>query len=263
MTLVDIELRRARWRRTLARYGLDETQTPDFTARGLATRLETPTVQLLLLPSDPESNPISFNSQFWTWTKEHEVVDLGTRKLRLGTYQIPTADAGALVYTYGKHERWNSYIAVHRCGAIEYGLGNLGGWQRDRDGERVRLFHLISIVARTWALLRLTDALRQEFPIPAPYQLTVAAYGTEGALLGNLGSGWAEPHDIFNEVGGCQHDQLLWHFELDSWPTDDNQREIAYQVGDRFEDAWGLAERRYLDHDGDRAGTLDLRRVPE
>lgn len=50
--MLEIELRRERWRRRLAAEALDRTDRDDFTLGGLGSRVEEPTTRLLLLPSD-------------------------------------------------------------------------------------------------------------------------------------------------------------------------------------------------------------------
>jgi hypothetical protein len=260
--LADLELRRARWRRALEAEALDTVQRDDFALRGLAARLRAPSVRLLLLPGDPEGSPIAIDDELWACVKDFSVVQLDGRNVRLGTQEIPTAHAAALVDSYGSREAWNSYVAIHRSGALEYGLGERGAWERqDREGNLVRVFSLISVVGRTWALLNFTAALLDRTAVDGPWQLTVALSRTSGALLGNVGEGWAEPLTWENELPACADEHLLWHIELDEVPTDDDARDLAFLVGDRIEDAWGARQRRYLAHRGDLAGRFDVRKL--
>jgi len=60
--IADVELRRARWRRALRREALDTTARDDFAVAGLASRLRAPSVQLLLLPADPEADVIQMGA---------------------------------------------------------------------------------------------------------------------------------------------------------------------------------------------------------
>jgi len=76
-----------------------------------------------------------------------------------------------------------------------------------------------------------------------------------------LAEGWAEPDSFENRVGTCTEQALLWHLELDAIPNMEGAREVAYGVGDRLEDAWGVVQRRYLAHRGAREGRLDPRRI--
>ena len=63
-----------------------------------------------------------------------------------------------------------------------------------------------------------------------------------------LAEGWAEPDTFENRVGTCPDQTLLWHMELDPLPCPEEARALAYAVGYRFEDAWGMAQRRFLAH---------------
>lgn len=264
MTTIDgAELQRARWRRTLKELALDTTARDDFMLGGLTNRLANPTVRLLILPSDPDAVAIDIDDSLWAWLKNSEVFEASRRRIRLGTRQVPTAHAAALVESYGEREPWNSYVAVHRSGAIEYGLGDRGGWERDHDDARVRMFMLISIVARACAWFGFVSAVRERTVLPGPIQLTVALRNTQEALLGNVGEGWAEPMTMWNEIGGCQDKHLLWHFELDEWPDQEGRQDLAFEVGSRIEEAWGVSQRRYLAREGDLVGRLDTRRIQD
>lgn len=80
----DVELQRARWRRALRLEGLDTTSRDDFAVAGLASRLRSPSVQLLLLPADPEADIIPFDGGLWAWVKDFQVVNVDGRNVRLG-----------------------------------------------------------------------------------------------------------------------------------------------------------------------------------
>lgn len=258
------ELVRGRWRRALERERLDTVARQDFALGGLASRLRTPSVRILVLPADPEANILPVDDGLWAWMKNVQVMDVGGRNVRVGTQEIPTAHAAALVDSYGDGQPWTSYVAIHRSGAVEYGLGDRGAWERnDSNDKLVRVFNLVSIVMRTWALLKIATAFRERVMPPDPYQLTIALRGTGGALLGNLGEGWAEPMSFENTVPGCADSHLLWHRELTEWPDDAEAQRLAFGVGDLIEDAWGVAERRYLALRGSLAGQLDVRELRE
>ena len=264
MTIVDSELLRTRWRRTLDLHALDDVRRTDFALGGLATRLRESTVQVLLLPVDPEAEALHIDDALWAWLEAQKSVAVGGRAVRFGEQNYPTAHAAALVSGYGSTEPWNSYLAVHRSGAIELGLGARGGWERqNREGETVRAFNLISTITYTWAMLIFSAALNERVPLPGPRQLTMALRNTKNAALGNLGEGWAEPGSFENRVGGCLEENLLWHLELDQLPDEGAQQQLAFAIGDRLEDAWGIRKRRYLANRGDLAGRFDHRRIAE
>ena len=49
--------------------------------------------------------------------------------------------------------------------------------------------------------------------------------------------------------------------ELEVVPDLEAAQAVAYAVGDRIEDAWGVGQRRYLAHRGEREGRMDPRRI--
>lgn len=261
-SLADTERLRARWRRALQRHALDTVTRDDFALSSLAARLKAPTVQLLALPEDPEAEALLFDDTLWTWLETQKCMDVEDRTIRFGDRKCPTAHAAVLVNGH-ESQAWSNYLAVHRSGAIELGFGNRGGWEGpNRAGGPVRVFSLISIVTYTWAALKFGAAHFGRLPGIGPWQLTLAVRGTEGALLSNLGEGWPEPVDFEYQMGsGCVDQNLLWHLELQDWPDEEGQQRLAFAVGDRLEDAWGVSQRRYLAHRGERAGRLDLRRI--
>ena len=61
-------------------------------------------MRLLLLPGDPEGEPIAIDDEFWAWVKNFSVVQVDGRNLRLGAQEIPTAHAAALVDSYGSRD---------------------------------------------------------------------------------------------------------------------------------------------------------------
>jgi hypothetical protein len=259
MSLEEKELQRACWRRALARFGLERTGDDTFAAGGLVGRLDSVSVQMLLLPGDPETEAVSITDAFSSWLEAQRSIDLDGVILQLPSSTRRTAHAIALADQYGE-DSWSSYFAVHRSGALEFGLGNAGGWEgRDRAGNDVRIIALTATVARAWALFRVAAALEEKTSIDGPFLFTVAVPHADGALLGGLAEGWAQPGDFQNSVGPCREPQLLWHFELATLPGDEDAKQLAYAVGDRFEDAWGCRQRRYLAHRGQYEGRIDPR----
>ncbi|HVV12474.1 hypothetical protein [Amycolatopsis sp.] len=265
LTLADVELVRSRWRRTLDHHALDSVGREDFATGGLAGRLRDPSVQVLLIPADPEAGVVDFDADLWSWLEAQQTVEIDGCAIRLGGNQKwPTAHAATVVNGYGRQEPWNSYLGVYRSGALELGLGTRGGWERkNREGENIRVFHLISTITYAWALLKFSAMLCERVPIGGPWQLTVAVRRTNGAVLGNLGEGWAEPHEFGNYVGACVDQHLLWHMELRDVPGPGEQESLALKIGGRLEDAWGVTQRRYLGHRGELEGRLDVRRTAD
>lgn len=124
--VADRESQRVRWCRSRARHGLDDVDGEGFGVGGLARRLRDQSVQLLLLPGDSEAVRLDFEDETWEWLAAEAVVTLDGFGMRIGELQVPTAHAAALVGPQGR-ERWDHYLAVHRSGEVEVGLGGRGG----------------------------------------------------------------------------------------------------------------------------------------
>lgn len=257
--LSERELLRGRWRRALSSHALDRADRDDFAMAGLAHRLRNVTTQLLLLPGDPESTVVDLDPELSDWLTGRQDVQVDDVRVQMATTPNIRRTAHAIALIGGYETTWDSYLAVHRSGALEMGLGRIGGWEaRNNAGEVVRVISLAPVVARTWAMLMMAADLAATREVVGPFQLSVGVR-SQDAHLGVLGEGWAEPDSFQNSVGTCREKTLLWHLEIDEVPTVDAARAIAYSVGDRLEDAWGVVQRRYLAYRGEREGRLDPR----
>ncbi len=178
----EIELQRARWRRALTRLAIDRDDREEFATRGLASRLRKITVQLVLLPSDPEAAPVVIDDDLATRFKRGNGILLDRVRVAMPSNERRTAHALAFCDYYDSG--WTTYYAIHRSGTLEFGLGERGGWERTgRDGKPTRTILLAPTVARAWALLRLADEMYRDAQVCGPFQLTVAVRNAEGALL--------------------------------------------------------------------------------
>jgi hypothetical protein len=265
MTDEERDRQRARWDRALAIEGLDDVHRQDFSDRGLHTKLVRPSARLLLLPPDPRAAPVRFDESFWAWFEDLGSADLGGgRAVRIGRNYRPTPNAAVITYEPGGYEKWSSYFAVHRSGAVECGLGDRAVWERkDDDGNVIRTFGLTPIVGHAWALLVNAARVAERYDLDGPFQLTVALVGTDGAQLGQFGEGWIEPYSYEHRLGPCVEKHLLWHLELENLPAEDAVRDAAYEVGDRVEDGWQVRDRRYLSRVGPNVGMLDTRQLAQ
>ena len=261
-TILETELRRARWRRSLETEAIDRIDREDFGQGGLGSRVEDRYARLLLLPSDPDTECVEFDDKLWEWLQTHKSMALGDGEIQLGDRTAPTAHAAALITVGGWPEVWQSYIAVHRSGAIDFELGSRGGTTRtDSNGGNARHFFLVPIVARIWALIELARGLAQA-DRSGPLLLTVALQNTKGALLDQLGNGWLPSWDPRNTVGGCPEENLLWHIELDQMPENQAMSQaLALSVGDRIENSWGNRQKLYIDQTGGSKGELNIQRA--
>ena len=245
-TITDIELRRARWRRHLAVQRLDSIDRKDFAVGGLGSRIKDPTARLLLLPPDPDREMFTFDAEFWGRLDELKTVKLDEfGDVSFGEDRIPTAHAAALV-PYGGEHPWASYLAVHRNGAIECGLGSRGGGRfKNRNGEEARYFNLISIVRYSEAVLKLARQVVRE--PDDEWQLTLGLVDTREALVDDLAARWRHFPEMEPGLSHCLDNNLVWHIELDHLPADASEsRRLAFAIGDRVENAWGIQQSRYL-----------------
>lgn len=261
MSLTDQELRRDRWRRTLAEQHLDSVVRPDFAQGGLSNRLERATFRALLLPADPETCAIEFDSEFWEWFEARTSIDIGGYPYRLGSQTGASAQAATVFDLWSRNEKWKRYAAVHSSGAVELSLGEGARWDYRRDERELAFYNLTSMVAGVWALLELGAAVFDQFSIQGPALLVQACSDTSGTQLANFGEGWREPTDWGSNDESCVDTHVLWTNELADLGDAETRKAVAFRMGDRLENAWGTKHRRYLAHRGDFEGELDARRI--
>ena len=166
--LADIELLRTRWRRALERHALNPLDRDDSPSGVSRPRLQEPSVQLIILPTDPEVECLHLDDALWAWLEAHKSVNIDGWAVQFGDQKCPTAHAAALANWNGIRA-WDSYLAVHRSGAIEFGFGDRGGQERWKYGDKlVRVFYRISIVAYTWAILQFSAAHFERLSLNGP-----------------------------------------------------------------------------------------------
>jgi hypothetical protein len=259
LELHEHELLRARWRRFRDRQRLADPEAVDLGLGGLGRHVPNLSVRFLVLPADPEATVISFDDDFWQWWGEERPNPFHGRPADWGNYRTPTAEA-AVRHDQLADDRWSwdTYLALHRSGTLEFGLG--GGGARHHRDEHV--FFLIAIVGHIWVALSHSTASLERFGIGGPWELTVALRGTRGAQLGDLADGWAGPFDLRGRhLPKNPHPHLLHVREVFEWPKDaDGLRSLVFHFGDVVEDSWGRPERRYLSNTEPRRGTFDASR---
>ncbi len=259
-SISETEQRRLRWKRHLAAEGVDDISRPDFARGGLGSRLDSMLARMFLLPEDPDAECWEFDEAFWAQLEEHKSVDLGDRKINLGNDLIPTAHAATLTYRQGYDTPWLRYAAVHHGGTVEIGLGERRHHHAvGSDSEGPAYVDLVRIVGFTWALAELARNLGSH-KTTGPYLLTIALPDTRGALLAGLAEGYLHPRQFNYGLRPCHDEHLLWNIELEDLPANlDESQELAYRIGSRIENAWGLRQRTYLDRTGNCEGQLNIR----
>ena len=246
--LRELDRARERWARMRQQMG----QSTDAGARslGLARRLEDLSARLVILPGDPFATDLSFDDEFWGWWTNTGPAPFGGHVQWTNTE--PTADA-AVKYTR-RSEKWTTYLAVHRNGGVEIGCDP--SWSR---GEGTRFFRLVHTVGLVWIGASMQAESVGRFGLTGPWELTLVLHGTEDAYLAGFGVGWAEPGQGMGWGFRPQQDpHVVIRRELDTFPKTENDiRDLAFDVGARIEDAWGMRERRFLDRAGDMEGKFN------
>ncbi|MYG89570.1 MAG: hypothetical protein F4190_13760 [Acidimicrobiales bacterium] len=215
---------------------------------------------MLILPYDPDAERLATEGAVEQLNAQRSV-DVGNGTIHFGSRVIPTAHATALVTQFDDDMPWQRYVAIHRNGAVELGLGGQYRPRTDSNEVSIKLVRLVTATSFTWATLELARRIGPEVN-DLPHQLTVALPDTAGALLSNLATGYEEPGSRYNRMPGCPDDHLLWHIELERLPADsDEANAVALSVASRITNAWGTSQTFYLDRDGDAAGQLNVRRA--
>jgi hypothetical protein len=127
----------------------------------------------------------------------------------------------------------------------------------DLENPRRRLFRLSIIVGRVWAALSLYSAVVERYGLTGPWEVGLALVRTEGAILSGFGRDWREPDAIFGPFGQCFERNVWISREVATWPPEHGIKNLAFDMGGRIEDAWGVRERRFLFSRGERIGEFD------
>ena len=220
---------------------------------GLARRVQTVSARLLILPGDPFATDLSFDDEFWKWWVTARPPPFGSQ---FGwTNTEPTVDA-AVKYMQGS-EKWATYLAVHRNGGVEVGCDPT--WS---SGEEYRFFGLGRTVGLVWMASATQAEVVGRFGLTGPWELTLTLYKTEGTYLAGFGRGWAEPGRAgWYDVRAQQDPHIMIRREVGSFPGSEiDIRDLAFDIGDRIENAWGVRDRRFLDREGDMEGKFEARR---
>jgi hypothetical protein len=258
-----LEVLRTRWRKGRERLRLLNPESPDFGTGGLGRLTREVAVRALILPPDPEAVVVRFDQEFWGWFESDRPNPFGGTT-NWGNHTSPTAEAGA---RYERHTddpwRWDRYLAVHRHGGLECGMGRevVRVWQLEQEGPVVRVFRLVPIVGRLWCLFDLYAEVAERYTLTGPWEASLALRRTAGSIFGNVGAGWAEPPDAWpDEPSRCPDPNVLIRREIAEWPDRDGRRDLAFALGEALEDAWGVRQRRFLARVGDEAGMFDTSR---
>jgi hypothetical protein len=259
----EIDLYRHRWREARRHLRLIDPLSEDFGTGGLARHAPEVHVRFLVLPPDPDAAAAQFDQDFWAWWMQDRPNPFeGASPTNWGRESLPEATA-AVRYERWTDDRWNwnGYLALHRSGGLEFGLGRLGStrWRRGQEEDETHVFFLTTIVGRVWLGLALFAEVEERFAIEGPWEITLALHDAEQAVIGNVAAGWAEPERAFppEELSQCPDPNVLIVRELQEWPDPEGQQMLAFDIGSNIEDAFGVRERRFLGRVDPAAGMFD------
>jgi hypothetical protein len=261
--LHDWDALRARWMAARTLLGLGDPSAPDFGQAGLGRHAPEVRVRVLVLPADPAQGQIDFDDDTWDWWRQPwpNPFDPDSHP-DWGAEWMPTVEAAVRMRRWTEDRTWDDYLALHRNGALEAGLGRLGSttFTPRPDAQATTVFFLTTIVGRVWwSLDRYADVIAQR-GIPGPWQVSLGFRGTQDAVLGNVADGWVEPdHAWPEEPPKCRESNLLIMKELEQWPDDVGG--LALAIGGRIEDAWGNAQRRFITRALEGSGQFDVAKV--
>lgn len=244
---------RDRWVEQHRRLGFpDPPRRVDIEPAGLARRVEDLSTRIVILPADPRVARLEFDDEMWEWWTEQRSAPFGAQ---LSWHKsFPTVDAA--VHLRGTADEWDTYLAVNRHGGVEVGTSDI------YTIREARCFRLVRTVGLLWVALDTQSQVLRHVPAEGPWQVALALHNTQGAVLGDLAEGWASPGRGLVRVRVCPEPHVVMREELTEWPAQekaDEIRRLAFRLGGRIEDAWGVKQRRFLANGGELEGGFDPR----
>jgi hypothetical protein len=256
---VEIDVAKRRWEQEQTFLGLARgTSVEEFARGGLAAFAAAPTVRIIVLPGDPSAQ--------WIPAETPETVVPKVITLPFGG-ELPSHEtvrgtsSGYVGFTTGNGGRWKSFNAVLWHGGVDVFLGTDGGWTREiSPGSLRRVIFLRACVGWAWAAFDLQRQMVQRYKVAGPFRVVLGVADTAGALLANLGAGWAEPGSpgVWNLPVAIESRVLLLE-DLAEWPDEKGVEELALRFGARVDLAFGGPGMRHLDHDGPEEGRFNPR----
>lgn len=249
--ILEVDAQRARWATYRKKLSMGEPAGDDFALGGLGCLVEDLDVRLLFLPSDPLSDLVPLSRETLDWLKEQKESPYGGALPDWG-HRTHAASIALLVYEQHRDDQgWDRYLALHRHGGVEVGSG-----RSVYEVQGSRIFALLQMVALSWSALAVQDEAIQRWSLKPPFEFTIALRKTKGATLGGFAEGWLEPGQGLARVAKCLEDHVLLRWEFEAQPV---VEELALEVGDRIEQAFGTTHRRHLAERGEYEGQFDPR----
>jgi hypothetical protein len=159
-------------------------------------------------------------------------------------------DHGWLIeVTAGNDGRWQNFDAVLWRGGVDVFLGAEGGrtWEVS-PGSRQRVIFLRRCIGSAWGAFDLQRQVVERYGIAGPFRAILGIADTAGAMLGNVGAGWAEPGSpgAWGMPTAIEPHVMLLE-DLAQWPDEKGVQELALRFGARVDLAFGGPGERHLD----------------
>lgn len=255
------ELQRRRWRRARHQVGLENSLAEEFGVGGVARHVPDVRFRLVVLPGDPERHLVEFDQELKKWLVQPRPSPFGEGMMQIGTDYRVTVDAAVRYSDRTADNRWRfqQYVALLRCGGLEFGSGMPAVYSVRPD---ITVFRLIYMVGRLWLTLHLYQEVIQRFTVNGPWEVSIALRNTMGSYLGHFASGWQqEPTDAWarSERPPCAEGHVLIRREIAAWPRDSEElQRLVFSLADHIENCWGWNERLYLSREGPESGRFDV-----
>lgn len=249
--VADVDAQRARWERYRASQRMTKDAGDQFACGGLGDHCDDLGARLLFLPSDPEAARVPLSQEVMGWLKEERPPACGGRSSRWGQMQRAATDALVLYNQYRDDAGWARYLALHRHGGIEVGLGRLA-----HEIREIRVFPLRTIVWFAWNAAALQVEAIERWQITPPLEIVLGLRNTRRATLGEFAEGWSNPGYGLPECSLCLDDNVLLRYEVSDGFDPET---FAIELGDRIEHAFGTTHRRHLANRGEYEGRFDPR----
>lgn len=248
-SIIEIEAQRGRWARYRQRQQLHPDSGQDFARGGLGRQVDNLDLRLLFLPSDPSAEIVANDPETVEWFKHDREVPFQGPPPRWSSDRTVT-DAIVWVHYFHDEADWVRYLALHRHCGIE-----IGASRHSYEIQGTRILSLRHIVGLAWIAADLQAGAVERWKIPAPFELTVGITNTQGTALGGFGEGWLEIGQGLHNFTTCLDDYVLLRWELDEIEAEN----IAMDVGNRLEQAFGTTHRRHLANRGEYENRFDPR----
>ena len=209
-----------------------------------------------MLPADPVADVLTIDYVVQEWWKTDRSPPYGGSVPDLGEHSRVTSESGraALIRTrWWDVEPLSRTTPSWRCRGRT--IGFLVACAKRHDAI---LRALRPIVAMTWTLVSLQKEVQERWALSGPFEVTVALRGSRGGGISHFAEGWRDPSQDFGfmEVRTCLDQHVLLRMEIeDGFEPQD----VATQIGDRVENAFGTTHRRHIANRGDFEGRFDPR----